>query len=120
MESSVRAEKALRSPSIETWVAGGGTWLFGGRTGRIPGWTVVVVVVVVFPLSKTSFSISTTLLASARSSLMNSLTTCAGGTSIWSTIRIRVRMTLEFSVIRMLPAFGNARNDVYACGGDRY
>jgi len=43
---------------------------------------------------------------------MNSLTTCAGGTSIWSTIRIRLRMTLEFSVMRMLPDFGKARNDV--------
>src|SRR5204863_10100925 len=99
--------------SMETWLIwGGGCTLPGGRTGRTPGATVVVVVVVAPPLSKTSFNISTTLVASARSSLMNSLTTCAGGTSIWSTMWIRLRMTAEFSVMRIADAFGNARNDV--------
>src|SRR5205085_6043922 len=113
IESSERAVNALKSPSIETWVWACGTGtLVGGRTGRTPGATVVVVVVVAPPLSKTSFNISTTLLASARSSLMNSLTTCAGGTSIWSTIRIRLRMTAEFSVIRIADALGNVRNEV--------
>src|SRR3989440_7910421 len=112
IESSVNAVSALRSPSIETWfVTCGGGGTFGGRTGRTPGWTVVVVVVVAPPLSKTSFSISTTLLASARWSLMNSLTTCAGGMSIWSTMWIRLRITAEFSVIRMLDDFGSAKNE---------
>src|ERR1043166_30441 len=112
--SSVNAVNPLKSPSTETWVfgGGGGGTFAPGRTGRTPGATVVVVVVVAPPLSKTSFNISTTLLASARSSLMNSLTTWAGGTSIWSTIRIRLRMTAEFSVIKMADALGNARNDV--------
>ena len=108
IESSESAVNALRSPSTDNcWACGTGT-LFAGRTGRTPGCTVVVVVVAP-PLSKTSFSISTTLLASARWSLMNSLTTCAGGTSICSTMWVRLRITLEFSVIRMLDDFGSAR-----------
>ena len=48
-----------------------------GCPGRPPFWS---------PFSKISFNMSTTLLASARSSLMNSLTTSAGGTSTWSII----------------------------------
>src|ERR1700738_4152658 len=111
IESSESEVNALRSPSTDNCGAGTGT-LFAGRTGRTPGWTVVVVVVVAPPLSKTSFNISTTLVASARWSLMNSLTTWAGGTSIWSTMWIRLRITAEFSVIRMLEDFGNARNEV--------
>src|SRR2546430_16711782 len=66
-----------------------------------------------------SLSMSTTLLASARSNLMNSLTTSAGGTSTWLMMRARVRITLEFSVTRIAPAFGSARNDVYGCGGEK-
>src|SRR5688572_3002700 len=122
IESSESAVNALRSPSTCTGWGGWGTLTLGGRTGRTPGWTFVatVVVVVVPPLSKTSLSISTTLLASARWSLMNSLTTCAGGTSTWSMMRTRRRMTAEFSVMRTLPDFGKARNDVYDWGGCRY
>src|ERR1700731_3666107 len=50
IESSERAVSAPRSPSTETCAGGCGTGtLFGGRMGRTPGATVVVVVVVVLP-----------------------------------------------------------------------
>ncbi len=72
------------------------------------------------PLSKTSFSISTTLVTSARSNLMNSLTTSAGGMSTWSMMRTSDRIVLEFSVTIMLEDLGSARKEVNVWGGERY
>src|SRR5438552_1747616 len=59
--------------------------------------------------SKISLSMSTTLLASARSSLINSLTTSAGATSTWSITPANCRMMSAFWVTSRLDDFGRAR-----------
>ena len=73
-------------------------------TPRTPGWPDVSA-----PFSKMSFSMSTTLLASARSSLMNSLTTSAGATSTCSITPASCRIMSAFCVTSRLEDFGSAK-----------
>ncbi len=84
----------------------------GRATGAAPG---------ALPLagcfSKIAFNFSSTSLASARSSAMNSLTTSAGGTSISCRMCTRPRTVALFSVMSSACALGRAR-DVGVAPGD--